>query len=232
MSIYLQRKRRDEYDRKSSFITLLIVLFLLISVSVFSVILKPENPGYYEKAEKNFSAAVLKRVYRTPLPVKTEQVTQDNSKFKKVEKKSSEEKKKVLEEALTEIHEDISLTVKEEEAFKSVEGSSESELYEEISNMKSSATEKNLLIAELIELINKKKRYPPSARRRNITGTVEIIIHINSLSVISGFSIDTYDNSILKKSTERAMHKLVNTQLSSGSAGGFSVKIPVKYVLK
>ena len=230
MSIYLQKRKRDEYDRKSSIISVTAVLFLLISVSAFPFIFKPDKPGYYEKAEKNISAAVLKRVYKISEPVKTEPAVPKKKEDKSLEKKNPVEKKPSVEEPLDKEPEEVFND--KEEICQNAEDSSELAVSEEISSEQSSVNVKNIIIAELIELINKKKRYPSSARRRNITGTVEIIIHINSSSVISGFSIDAYDSSILKKSAEKVMRQLVDTKLSSGTADSFSVKIPVRYILK
>ncbi len=228
MSIYLQKRKRDEYDRKSSFISAVVVLFLLISISAFPFIIKPEKNGRYDKAEKNISAALLKRVYKISVPAEAEPVIPEKTNKKKVDKTIPD--KAAVEEALDKEPEEVFSD--KEEICQKTEGPFESAVSEEISSEQASANEKNMIIAELVELINKKKCYPSSARRRNITGTVEIVIHISSSSVISGFSIDAYDSSILKKSAEKVMRQLVDTKLSSGTADSFSVKIPVRYILK
>ena len=227
MYIYRPRKSRDEYDGKSSIISIYIMLFFLAAVFVFPVIFIPEKINI-QKNNNKISTAVLKRIYNVPQPsmkavpekINDEAAEQETEKIKKP---LNEPDKNRLEEYIEDCKEETSDTNVPDDI-------SESANTDEI--VKTSISEKNIIIAELVKLINKKKRYPASARRRNITGTVEIVIYINSSSEISEYSIASYDSRILKNSAESVMKKLMNIKLSTGLSEGFSVKVPVKYILK
>lgn len=216
MYIYPQRKK-DKYDRISSIISASFMALLIIISCLFSVSFNFNKKGIYEKKHDNkISLAVVKKAKPVKERVKKE-LPSPNARKKEVKEEEPE---------MPETEENTDSVTEENipDDFVKEEAGEDSQM--------SSENERDAIIAELVALIDKKKRYPTAARRRNITGTVVILIHINSSSVISGYEISSYKNKLLKNSADKVMQQILNIKLSSKTSKEFSVKIPVKYTLK
>ena len=216
MYIYQQKKKKTDYETISSYLSVVIIFLLLLFVLFFLNSTVINKKTYLEKESvRKIGVAMIKR--------KPEMI---ESAVKKLPDLSPREKMDpdIEEELLEEV--DFS----EEPAVESESNDMPADYVSQDTQI-SSVSERDELITKLVSLINSKKRYPASARRRNISGSVEIVVYIDEKTKVAGFEITSADNPILKASAEKVMRQLVNVRLGTAIDKRISVKIPVKYVL-
>ena len=231
MYLYQQRKGNSDYEQKSSLISFSLVSAIFISVFFIVNNISEIDRGIYEiSSEKRIPASVMKRRIRFS----------ESSAPEKKAAESKKEKGNIAEEYTNPISENNDIVKCDEalpESLETVTGevcSMDNVITEkEICELSSSSVLKNdIIIAELISLIEDKKRYPASARRRNISGTVEIIVQINCYAEITGYNVEASDSRILENSVNKVMKQIMNSKLGTDLISPFSVKIPVRYVLR
>ncbi len=216
MYIYQQKKKKTDYETISSYLSVVIIFLLLLFVLFFLNSTAINKKTYLEKESvRKIGVAMIKR--------KPEMM---ESAVKKLPDLSPREKRDPdIDEALLE-----EVDFSEEQAVESESNDMPADYVSQDTQI-SSISEQDKLITKLVSLINSKKRYPASARRRNISGSVEIVVYIDEKTKVAGFEIASADNPILKASAEKVMRQLVNVRLGTAIDKRISVKIPVKYVL-
>ncbi len=216
MYIYQQKKKKTDYETISSYLSVVIIFLLLLFVLFFLNSTVINKKTYLEKeSDRKIGVAMIKR--------KPEMM---ESAVKKLPDLSPREKRDPdIDEALLE-----EVNFSEEQAVESESNDMPADYVSQDTQI-SSISEQDKLITKLVSLINSKKRYPASARRRNISGSVEIVVYIDEKTKVAGFEIASADNPILKASAEKVMRQLVNVRLGTAIDKRISVKIPVKYVL-
>ena len=121
-----------------------------------------------------------------------------------------------------------SLKVKEKE---SLQNNSSSTPSNSIAN-NLSTSERNWFLQKVSEILQKNKRYPTRARRKNITGKVIINFKINQKGEPFDIELGTKAHGLLIKAAERMLNRSNFPKPPSGWRTDFQISVPINFNLK
>jgi protein TonB len=95
-----------------------------------------------------------------------------------------------------------------------------------------SGNERNLFLQKVSRILQRNKRYPSRARRRNITGKVNLVFKINQNGQPFDIKIDSQAHSLLIQAAERMINKSRFPTPPNGWETNFQISVPVNFNLK
>ncbi|MGM0599930.1 MAG: energy transducer TonB [Candidatus Rifleibacteriota bacterium] len=94
------------------------------------------------------------------------------------------------------------------------------------------ANERNQFLQKVSEILQRNKRYPTRARRKNITGKVTLNFKINKDGQPFDIKLDSQAHSLLIKAAERMINKSRFPRPPTGWETNFQISVPVNFNLK
>lgn len=233
---------REKLYKKSSFISLLIMAFIIITAFIVYIIISmadvveiPRAYSYTEKEEikEDYKNNEIKNsrkiladysdfiIYSAPAVKKEEVKKEEKVEKKEVKKADKKAVKKPLQKAQNKQKTSLD-TVKTVE--KEVAGSAAS----------NSAALKNEIAANIVYQMERYKKYPKQARRISAEGIAKVTFSVNAAGVVSSADIsDSSGYSILDNAALQAAEKIIGSKVVNNESYNnlLQVTVPVDFYL-
>lgn len=233
---------REKLYKKSSFISLLIMAFIIMTALIMHIIINMaevvEIPRTYSDTEKEEIKEVYKNyeiknsrkiladysdfiIYSAPAVKKEEVKKEEKVEKKEVKKADKKAVKKPLQKAQNKQKTslDTAKTVEKE-----VAGSAAS----------NSAALKNEIAANIVYQMERYKKYPKQARRISAEGIAKVTFSVNAAGVVSSADIsDSSGYSILDNAALKAAEKIIGSKVVNNESYNnlLQVTVPVDFYL-
>lgn len=162
-------------------------------------------------------------VFETPVPKPKEKVI---PKPKTLPQQASEPLPKAMTETKVEPE---SVKLAEENVPKSVASATPTALL----STNTQADEQSLLLASLLQEIERYKKYPKLARRRSLEGTIDLILTLDAQGTVIAYKLRTDRGApLLKEATSRLGQRLVGFTSKIDTKKQLQIHIPIQYSLK